>query len=134
MKESLAPLEPDAGSAHALQSAATALELNRDRLATLLDEPKGGPAFPLQAGLKALAHRVTGVDDLSALLKLVATKHPFAVLALGAGAGSLAYLVVPRLAAGVVIPVLWSEGRLLLHELLVAWLKSGRNGHRSTPL
>ena len=134
MKENLSALEPEAGSARAVQSAATALELNRGRLATLLDEPKAGPPFPLQAGLKALVHSVAGVDDLAAVLRLGATRHPFAMLALSAGAGSLAYLVLPRLAVGVVVPVLWSEGRLLLHELLVAWLKTGRNGRHSAPL
>jgi len=134
MKEGLAPVEPEAGSARAVQSAATALELNRGRLAALLEEPKNGPPFPLKAGVKALVHRVAGVDDVVALLRLSATRHPFAVLALGAGAGSLAYLVLPRLAVGVVVPILWSEGRLLLHELLVAWLKTGRSGRRSTPL
>jgi hypothetical protein len=134
MKEGLSSIEPEAGSAHAVQSAATALELNRGRLAALLDEPKNRPRFPLQAGLKALVHRVAGMDDLAALLRLSATKHPFAVLALSAGAGSLAYLVLPRLATGVIVPVLWSEGRLLLHELLVAWLKTGPNGRRSAPL
>lgn len=125
------PLEPELGSIRAVQNAAMALELNRGRLTKVLDESarSGGPGSAA-AGALALISHVGGLRDIGELLKPLAERHPFGVLAVGAAAGGLAYLALPRLAVGLVVPVLWSEGRQLVQELLHGWL---RNSQRRRP-
>jgi len=106
-----------------------ALELSRGRLMTLLETPASGKAGRGPRGLGLLMRRIVGLIDLDATLRLTAERHPYGVLALSAGAGGLAYLVVPRLASGLIIPLLLSEGRLLIHEMLLGWLRAGGTGH-----
>lgn len=119
------PLEPELGSVRAVQTAAIALELNRDRLTAAMGaaEPSSGPGAAA-AGALALISRVSGFRDIGDVLRPVAERHPFGILAVGAAAGGLAYLALPRLAVGLVVPVLWSEGRQLVHELLHGWLRN----------
>jgi hypothetical protein len=81
-------------------------------------------------GALALIRRVSGVHDVGDVLRPLAQRHPFGILAVGAAAGGLAYLALPRLAVGLVVPVLWSEGRQLAQQLLHGWLRN-RSRRRS---
>ncbi|HUL63260.1 MAG TPA: hypothetical protein VLW55_01475 [Burkholderiaceae bacterium] len=75
-----------------------------------------------------------GVEALGATLAPVAEKHPFGVLAAGAAAGSIACLALPRLASRLIVPVLWSEGRLLVQEMVHGRLKAaGRERYAGRP-
>jgi hypothetical protein len=83
---------------------------------------------------KAPSNVAIGVEALGATLAPVAEKHPFGVLAAGAAAGSVACLTLPRLASRLIIPVLWSEGRLLLQELVHGRLRgAGREPYAGRP-
>jgi hypothetical protein len=125
------PLEPEPGSVRAVQTAVMALELNRGRLTQELrqSERPEGPGLAA-AGALALISRVSGVRDIGDALRPLAERHPFGILAVGAAAGGLACLALPRLAVGLVVPVLWSEGRQRAHEFLHGWL---RNRSRRRP-
>lgn len=120
------PLEPELGSVRAVQTAAMALELNRGRLTEVIREAGPSGSGSAAAGALALIGRVSGFRDVGDVLRPLAERHPFGILAVGAAAGGLAYLALPRLAVGLVVPVLWSEGRQLVHELLHGWLRNPR--------
>jgi hypothetical protein len=130
MKPTAPSIEPEAGSARAVQSAATALELNRGRLSEVLDESAGGTRPSPFGSLGVLIGTLAGVEDIEAKLRPLAERHPYGVLAAGVAAGGLACLVLPRLAVGLVIPVIWSEARQLVHEGLHAWLSAGGSRRR----
>lgn len=122
-------LDPETGSAKAVQNAATALELNRGRLAELLHDAETGKrsSSPLPAsGLRLVFRGLAGAKDLNDSLQELAEQHPYRLLAAGAAVGGLAYFALPRLAAGLVVPILWSEGRQLVHEAVHGWLSAGR--------
>jgi uncharacterized membrane protein YqjE len=88
------------------------------------DRNQGTPASNAAASL----------DAIGATLGPVAEKHPFGVLAAGAAAGSIACLALPRLASRLIIPVLWSEGRLLVQEMVHGRLKAaGRERYAEGP-
>ena len=82
----------------------------------------------------ALVSQLSGLRDVGATLKPLAERHPFGVLAAGLAAGGLAYWALPRLAVGLIVPVLWSEGRQVVHEMLHGWLRSNaRRGRAGGP-
>jgi len=88
------------------------------------ERDQGTPASNAAAGLEALG----------ATLSPVAEKHPFGVLAVGAAAGSIACIALPRLASRLIVPVLWSEGRVLVQELVHGRLKAaGRQRYAGGP-
>jgi len=119
-------MHTDRDRTSAVRAAATALDLNRARLAEALDTAaQPGPSPGLRKGAVAMLMRGLATRDLSATLKPFAKRHPFGMIAIGAAAGGLAYVALPRLAVGLVVPVLWSEGRQLAGELLRGWLRSG---------
>ena len=117
------PLEPPNDSARAVQSAATALELNRGRLDALLKSAQAdnGGAFTF------LLSRLIGAQNVDQTVRETlrpwAEKHPYGLLAAGAAAGGLACLALPRVAAGLVVPILWAEGRQLVQGMLHGWLR-----------
>jgi len=52
----------------------------------------------------------------------------------GAAAGSIACIALPRLASRLIVPVLWSEGRVLVQELVHGRLKAaGRQRYAGGP-
>jgi len=119
-------IETDRDTASAVRAAATALDLNRARLAESLDTgAQASPVSGFRKGAVSMLMRGLATKDLSATLKPFAKRHPFGMIAIGAAAGGLAYVALPRLAVGLVVPVLWSEGRRLAGELLRGWLRSG---------
>jgi len=129
MKSSMESVDAAERSARAVQSAAMALELNRRQLAELLAESRGGSRSHSAIGL--LMQRVAGIDDIESRLRSLAEKHPYGVLAAGAAAGGIARLILPRLAAALVVPVLWSEGRQVVHRMLHGWLRAAGTGRRA---
>jgi hypothetical protein len=80
------------------------------------------------------SNAAAGLEALGATLSPVAEKHPFGVLAAGAAAGSIACIALPRLASRLIVPVLWSEGRVLVQELVHGRLKAaGRQRYAGGP-
>jgi hypothetical protein len=125
MKTTAQIIDPEVGSESAVKTAATALELNRLRLhEELAADDRSGRSRSLPRGaLGLLMHGLAGAN-FRATLGPVAERHPFGVIAAGVAIGGLAYLALPRLATGLVVPILWSEGRQVAQDLLHGWLRS----------
>jgi hypothetical protein len=117
------PLDPPSGSARAVQNAATALELNRGRLRALLDNARRNDGSGFSFLLSRLIGTQSGDETLRQTPRPWAEKHPYGLLAAGAAAGGLACLALPRVAAGLVVPILWAEGRQLVQGMLHGWLR-----------
>jgi len=117
------PLEPPSGSARAVQSAATALELNRGRLDALLNNPQEDDRGSFTFLLSRLIGTQSVDETVRETLRPWAEKHPYGLLAAGAAAGGLACLALPRVAADLMVPILWAEGRQLVQGMLHGWLR-----------
>jgi hypothetical protein len=104
--------EPE--TARAVQECAGALESNRARLAALIDRSVG-------------AARRNSVGLLLRKLRPLAEKHPYCRLAAGA-AGGVARVAVPRVATGLIVPILSSGGRQFVQGTLQGGLSRRRSG------
>jgi hypothetical protein len=103
--------EPE--TARAGQECAGALKSNRARLAALIDRSVG-------------AARRNSVGLLLRNLRPLAENHPYCRLA--AGAGGVAGVAPPRVATGLIVPILWSGGRQFVQGTLPGGLSRRRSG------
>jgi hypothetical protein len=120
MNAAVEPVDPETGSLSAVKAAETALELNRARLSKEVAEAQvaGHSPFRHRGLLGVVVSEVIG-RDLREALAPYAERHPYGVIAASAAVGGIAYFAIPRIAVGLVVPVLMSGGR----RFAGAWLR-----------